>query len=127
MLTTLLLGLAALGATTTAPVHLRTIGSAFVGLGIVLYALAAIRAVSVLRPRDYGGGRVDDLRKLATDHWGGTSIEALRATYDAMVDMLGLAKSANAAKATDLHAAIWKEAIATGVLAFGALLTLLGW
>ena len=96
------------------------------GAAVILYAIGAIRAVRVLRPHDYGGARVDHLRDIADNYWDGGPSEALRAIYDTVLEMLAQAKSSNEQKAGELEHAIWAEVIATGVLAFGALLTLLG-
>jgi hypothetical protein len=102
------------------------LSSRFVATAVLVYAIAAVRAVGVLRPHDYRGPTVGDLRVIAETHWAGTTAEALRATYEAMLEMLTKAKSSNKRKAEELDDAILFEVGATAVLAAGAVLVLLG-
>jgi hypothetical protein len=122
----LLLGLAALANGVTATPQLRVLSSAFVGTAVLVFAIAAIRAVEVLRPRDYRRPTVDSLRIAPGELWDDSASDALRMVTKTQLTLLLHAESANDGKAADLDKAIRFEVGATVVLAVGAVLVLLG-
>jgi hypothetical protein len=122
---TLLSGLAAL-ATGQGTIHLALFSSAFVSTAVVAFAIAALRAVRVLRPRAYRGPKVGSLRKATDTRWGDSRDVALKRVVRTQLTMLDAAKISNEQKAFELKEAIGFEVGAAVVLAAGAVLVLLG-